>query len=354
MQRIKLHPWVETHKPALIILTALFLIVFIIHFFGWWEALGLIFLKFGLGANVAGAKTFTHAIIKVGGKKALAFATTGMLAKRHIIDIFSKFFTEHSVNRYKKNLLNVLKKKIDELLHSPPLQRLRALGASLLSVPIVYFFWTKVLGTAIQKFVYALVVPLFTMLWNFLSAGFNFLSFIFKVLMLNILLDALSHYTWGKKILYLVDKIVELIGKLFALFNLLLVYIGLNPKRWLIRLSQKFNRYLESILDSGLSPIEKVQNRRDRYINIVEIISVKRFLYMQKKSEKKVSFWRQTRKLYEQKVLKQKGFKEIRELRVQQRRVREEKTIAYRRKINFRKKRERIALQYKIFNKITI
>ncbi|MEA3523309.1 MAG: hypothetical protein U9R50_10055 [Campylobacterota bacterium] len=333
------------NRPALVILTSIFLIVMIIHLFGWWEALGLIFLKFGLGANIAGAKTFAHAIIKVGGKKALALATTGMLAKRHIIDIFSKFFTEHSVNRYKKNLINVIKKKLDELLHSPPLQRIRAFGATLLSIPIVYFFWTKVLGTAIQKFVYALVVPLFSMLWNLLSAGFNILSFIFKVLMLNVFFDALSHYSWGKQILSLIDAFLALIGKVFSLFNTLLESIGLHPKRWLIRLSQKFNRYLESILDSGLSHIEKVQNRRDRYINTIETISVQRFSYMQKKSEKKLSFWRQTRNLYQKKILKKKGFREIRALRQEQKSIREEKTVSYMRKINFQKKRERISLQ---------
>jgi len=333
------------NRPALIILTSIFLIVMIIHFFGWWEALGLMFLKFGLGANIAGAKTFAHAIIKVGGKKAFAIATTGMLAKRHLIDIFSKFFTEHSVNRYKKNLLNVIKKKLDEILHSPPMQRIRAFGATLLSIPLVYFFWTKVLGTAIQKFVYALIVPLFSMLWSFLSAGLNILSFVFKVLMLNVLFDALSHYSWGKKILSIVDTFIALIAKIFSLFNMLLESMGLHPKRWLIRHSQKFNLWLESILDSGLSHIEKVQNRRDRYINGIETISVKRFLYAQKKSEKKLSFWKQTKKLYQHRVLKKRGFREIRAQRAAKRQYRVEKTTTYIRKRNFLKKRERIALQ---------
>jgi len=345
MQIPKLHPWIQAHKPALIILSTIFLIIMIIHFFGWWEALGFIFLKFGLGANIAGAKTFAHAIIKVGGKKALATATVGMLAKRHIIDIFSKFFTEHSVNHYKKNLLNVIKKKLDEILHSPPMQRIRAFGATLLSIPLVYFFWTKVLGTAIQKFVYALIVPLFSMLWSFLSAGLNILSFIFKVLMLNVFFDALSHYSWGKKILYVIDAFIALIGKIFTLSNRLLEYIGLNPKRWLIQHSQRFNLYLESILDSGLSHIDKVQNRRDRYINAIETISVKRFLYLQKKSNTKHSFWKQTKKIYQQKVLKQKQFREIRVQRAEERNYRIEKTSSYIQKRNFLKKRERIALQ---------
>ncbi len=345
MKNTKTHSWIQTHKPALIILTSIVLTAAVIHFFGWWEALGLIFLKFGLGANIAGAKTFAHAIIKLGGKKALAFATTGMLAKRHIIDIFSKFFTEHSVNRYKKNLLHVVKKKLDEVLHSPPMQRIRAFGATLLSLPFVYFFWTKVLATAIQKFVYALVVPLFSMLWRVLNTGFNILSFVFEVLMLNLFLDALSHYPWGKKILYFINLFISLIGKIFTLFGKFLELIGLHPKRWLIRHSQRFNHYLETILDSGLAHMQKVQNRRDRYVNIVESISVKRFLYAQKRSKKELSFWKQSKELYRKKVLKKRHFREVRAQRAQERNARREKSISSVQKRNFLKRRERIALR---------
>jgi hypothetical protein len=315
MKNLKLHPWIDAHKPALIILTALTLIILTIHFFGWWEALGLLYLKFGLGANIVGAKTFTHAIVKVGGKKAIAAATATMLTKRHIIDLFSKFFTKHSVNRYKKNLLAVFSKKFHELYNSPPIQRVRAFGSMLLSIPVIYFFWTKVLGTAIQKFVYALIFPLLSMIWRFISTGFNIISFIIKVLMLNIVLDALNHYSWGRKFLYLIDKLVSFIEAIFNFLNTLLKLIGFNPKQWLIKKSQHFNRWLEDILDKGLSHIVKMQNRRDRYINIVEQISIQRFEYAQKKRLKQSSFIQQTKKLFIKKVLKRKTWQEIREKR---------------------------------------
>jgi len=262
----------------------LWIIILIIHFLGWWEAIGILFLKFGLGAKVAGAKTFAHAITKAGGQQAIATATAGMLAKRHIIDLFSKFFSEHSVKKYKNNLINVFKMKLKEIQKSSLMQRLKALGSMLLSVPLLYFFWTKVLTTAIQKIVYALVLPLFSILWNFITAGLNIVSFILKILMLNILLETLAQYRLGKKFLNFIDAIVSLIFKLFNLLNRLLELIGLNPKSWLIKVSIKFNAWLEKILDKGLSYITKVQNKRDRYINIVEAISEKRYTYTQKDS----------------------------------------------------------------------
>ncbi len=191
----------------------------IIHFFGWWEALGILFLKFGLGAKVAGAKTFAHAITKAGGQQAIATATAGMLAKRHIIDLFSKFFSEHSVKKYKNNLMNVFKMKLKEIQKSSFIQRLKAFGSMLLSVPLLYFFWTKVLTTAIQKIVYALVLPIFSILWNFLSAGLNIITFVLKILMLNILLETIAQYHWGKKFLRFIDSIVSLIIKFFKLLS---------------------------------------------------------------------------------------------------------------------------------------
>jgi len=300
------------HRSALVILVSTGLILLLIYYLGWWETLGILFLKFGLGAKVAGAKSFTHAIIKAGGKKAIAVATAGMLTKRHIIDLISKFFAEHSVKRYKRNLILVLSRKYDEILHSTLVKKIKAFGSMLLSVPILYFFWTKVLGTAIQKFVYALLLPLITLIWNLVLTSFNFLGFLFEILMLNILLEALKNYNWGKKIITLIDRTIHLIGKLLNLLNTLLGYIGLNPKAWLVKLSIRFNKWLESILDRGLSRITRVQRRRDRYINAVEALSEKRALYAQAKQEKKISYWNTTRKLFLKKVLHKRDWRETR------------------------------------------
>ena len=309
---ISLRAWTFRHRSALVILVSLTLIALLIHFFGWWETLGILFLKFGLGAKVAGAKTFTQAMIKAGGKKAIAVATAGMLTKRHIIDLISKFFAEHSIKRYKRNLTLVLKKKFDEIKHSTPVKKLRAFGSMLLSVPMIYFFWTKVLGTAIQKFVYALVLPMATLLWNLVLTGINFLGFIFQILMLNIFLDTLASYSWGKKIIALIDDIVRLIGSMLSLLNTLFGYIGLNPKAWLVKLSNRFNRWLELILDKGLSPVARIQNRRYRHTNATEALRTKRYIYAQSKRNKQISYWKYSRDLFEKKVLKKREWREKR------------------------------------------
>lgn len=309
---ISFRAWVFRNRSALVILTSLTLITLFIHFFGWWETLGILFLKFGLGAKVAGAKTFTHAVIKAGGKKAIAIATAGMLTKRHIIDLISKFFAEHSIKRYKRNLTLVTKKKFEEIKHSTPVKKLRAFGSMLLSIPMIYLFWTKVLGTAIQKFVYALVLPAVTLLWNLILTGINFLGFIFQILMLNIFLETLANYSWGKKIIALIDDIVRLAGGILSLMNTLFGYIGLDPKAWLITLSNHFNRWLESILDKGLSPTAKIQNRRNRHINATKALSVKRYLYAQSKRSKQISYWIYSKNLFEKKVLKKRDWREKR------------------------------------------
>lgn len=312
---ISFRAWSFRYRSALVILISLTLIALLIHFFGWWETLGILFLKFGLGVKVAGAKTFTQAMIKAGGKKAIAVATAGMLTKRHIIDLISKFFAEHSIKRYKRNLTLVMKKKFDEIKHSTPVKKLRAFGSMLLSVPMIYFFWTKVLGTAIQKFVYALILPMATLLWNLILTGINFLGFIFQILMLNIFLDTLASYSWGKKIIALIDDIVRLIGSMLSLLNTLFGYIGLNPKAWIVKLSNHFNRWLESILDKGLNPVAKIQNRRHRHINVTEALAEKRYLYAQSKRDKQVSYWKYSKNLFEKKVLKKRDWREVRSQR---------------------------------------
>lgn len=342
--------WIHKHIVGLLLLLSLLTIAFFIHLFGWWETLGILFLKFGLGAKVAGAKTFTHAIIKAGGKKAIAIATAGMLAKRHIIDIASRFFTEYSISRYKKNMALVLKQKIDEIRQSTLAKKLKAFGSMLLSIPMVYFFWTKVLGTAIQKFVYALMLPIFTLIWNFLLTSFNFLNFIFQVLMLNILLNTISRYKIGQKIIALIDNMVLVIGKIFNLFNSILKLIGVNPKAQLIRLSNRFNRWLESILDKGLSPIRKLENKRARYINAVEKISERRYLSAQTKRVKKISQWSSIKKLYRQKVLKKKEWREQRKKRTKRWQIEKRNTqFAIRQMVQAkRKKRSALCLPYHI------
>jgi len=346
--------WIHKHLTSILMLLSLVSIIFLVYFFGWWETIGILFLKFGLGAKVAGAKTFTHAIIKAGGKKAIVLATAGMLTKRHIIDIISKFFTEHSVDRYKKNLIIVLKLKIMEIKESSIAKKIKAIGSTLLSIPVVYFFWTKVLGTAIQKFIYALMIPLISAIWSVLMVSFNFLSFLFQVFMLNIFIETLAKYRVGKIFIKLIDKAVELTAKVLNIFNSLLSIVGLNPKIWLIKLSNKFNRWLESIIDKGLNATSKLYNRRKRYVNAVESVSEKRYIFKQRKKDKKSSHWIQIKKMYKKIVLREKLWRDSREKRVKRwegKNISNSRNIREKVKLK-RAKGEALTLPYHISQKI--
>jgi len=345
--QIKASLWAKAHRYALVIFTSFWLVILIIHFFGWWEALGILFLKFGLGIKVAGAKTLARAITKAGGKKAIAVATAGMLAKRHFIDVASKFFIEHSVEKYKNNLIKVFRIKWEEFKGTSLVKKIQAFGIMLLSIPGVYFFWTKVISVAVQKFVYALIVPLFTLVWSLVSGIFNFLGFVLEILALNVLLEAIQNYEWGKKVVKAIDSFIYFIGDIFSYINkglkwfLALSGIDFNPKSYLIKKSIDFNRWLEKILDKGLNKVTKVKNQRDRYVNIVEKISEKRYLYSQKRMDKKLSFWITFKKSYKKKVLKEKTWREKRQERLEKQKQRILKKIQERRKQKIKQRKDK-------------
>jgi hypothetical protein len=354
--------WVKAHRSALIILTVIWVTILLIHFFGWWEALGILFIKFGLGLQVAGAKTFARAVAKVGGKKVLATATASMLAKRHLIDVTTKFFTEHSISKFSDNAKRVFKLKWEEFKSTSFVKKLQAFGLLLLSIPGVYFFWTKFISVTIQKLVYALIVPIFTLIWNLISGMFNILGFILEVLALNVLLEAIQNYEWGKKLVSWIDKLISFLADLFKYINLAIKKIfgifgiEFEPKKYLITKSLQFNAWLVRILDKGLNKISKIKNKRDRYVNAFEKISEKRALRKQIKKDKKLSFLKTVKKSYRErfsknltaleKIEKRKLKKEERK-QIQKQRI--EKTIAGRRKkaIEKRKiKRESLILPY--------
>jgi hypothetical protein len=329
--------WSKRNKSVVIILTTLLLILTLIHYFDWWEVIGILFLKFGLGAKVTGAKTFARAVAKAGGTKAIAISTVSMLTKRHIIDISSKFFAEHSIEKYKKNLVGVFKIKLEEFKKSSIMKKIQAGIVLLFSIPGVYLFYTKVISVAIQKFVYALIVPLFTLVWTLIKGSFNFIGLIFEIIALNIFLEAISKYEWGKTFLKWIDKLVYLIGDLFNLLSKFLKWIlsifgiDFNPKSYLISKSLQLNRWLENIIDKGISRILKIERKRDRYINGVESISEKRKLFSQKKLDRKISFWKTFKYNFKKRVFKHKDWKELRDERCLKRKERIEKTLSYRR-----------------------
>ncbi|MCK5678737.1 MAG: hypothetical protein KAH72_09720, partial [Flavobacteriaceae bacterium] len=64
--------WSRKNKAFLVVIITLILITIGMSYLDWWEMFGILLLKFGLGAKVAGAKTFAKAVAKAGGKKAIA------------------------------------------------------------------------------------------------------------------------------------------------------------------------------------------------------------------------------------------------------------------------------------------
>lgn len=336
--------WSRKNKAFLVVIITLILITIGMSYLDWWEMFGILLLKFGLGAKVAGAKTFAKAVAKAGGKKAIAGATAGMLLKRHLIDVASKFFAEYSVARYKKNLAAYFGLLWSDIKKLTIMQKFKRFGLSILAIPGMYYFWSKFVGTAVQKFVYWIFVPIVTLIWNIMVSSLTFLTntlvFILEILFLSSLLDALDKFTWGKKFLGWIDKGIGYIGKLLNWINFLLIKIGIDPKAWLIRLSNKFNKWLENKIDKGLSKIMRIQSRRNRYINGIEKISEKRFIYAQKKCDNKVSFWKNTKKIFSKRFFKKIDWRENRKEKKIKIEKRREKTLHEKRKQKIKSKRE--------------
>ena len=307
--------FIKKHLTLIMVVLVTTGLVLLFHYLNWWEAIGLIILKFGLGVKVQGAKTFAVAVAKAGGKKALLLTTTGVLLKRHIIDMASKFFAEHSVSRYKDNVIQVLKIKALDLKNSTLGRKIKYMFGVLGSIPLLYGFWTKVLGTAIQKFLYAVALPLFAVLWELLLTGFNFLtgliSFIFQVTLLNYFVRWLESYKLGRLMIKFMFETVKFLANILDVINDLFVKIGLDPKHRLIMWSIKFNRKLEKIILKGENSRSKIQKRREIHRTTREILMLERAAFKEKKV-KKPSFTKRTKELFRKKVLKQKTWKEKR------------------------------------------
>ena len=299
----------------LVLFAIIFIIIITIHIFDYWTILGLLALNIGLGVKTKGAVTVAGAIFKAGGKKAIAVSAGGMLFKRHIIDLFGKFFAEHSVVRYKKNSLSIVKMKLGEILNSSLIQRVKAIGTTLLSIPIVYLVWSKLITTAFQKVAYAIVYPIFAILWTFISTSFgaitNFIGFLFQVIVLNWVITKLERYTWGKKIIKSIDFIISFLGDAMNYINKAFILIGFDPKHKMIVWSIRLNRYLESILDKGNNQHKILLIRRERHITAREALISQRISYKDRRV-KKENLWKKTKEIYRIKVKKKLTWQEKR------------------------------------------
>lgn len=312
--------FISTIRNNLVLILSLGLVattIGVFHYLGWWEVIGLVILNFGLGIKVKGATTLAATIAKSGGKKALFMTTGGVLLKRHIIDLSSKFFAEHSVSRYKSNIMKLIKMKINDIKNSTPMQKAKAIGSTLMSIPILYFFWSKVLGTAIQKFIYALVLPLFSALLNVIMTGFSFLAglfvFILQLTFLNILIDKMEKSVWGKAILNAVMKIFSFLGDILDYMNKGFIWLGFDPKHYLILKSIHLNRWLEDKVNRGVNGHKRIEFRREFHMNCRDKLLMRREL---KKAPAKIKMKKKVKELYRLKVKKKLTWKEKRQKRI--------------------------------------
>lgn len=304
-------------KEKIIAITVISFIVGVLglfHYLAWWEAIGLLILKFGLGVKVGGAKTFAIAVAKSGGKKALLLTTTGVLLKRHIIDVTTKFFAEHSISRYKSNIFWVLKIWAKDLKNSPPMRKVKYVLGTLGSVPFVYALWAKVASAGVQKIIYAVAV----FIWGIISTSFNYLSgiisFILQVTFLNYFLKWLEGFKIGKLIIKFMFETIKILGQALDLLNDSLKWVGFDPKHYLIVYSIKFNRYLEKIIMRESNAYETIQRQRKTHCTSRELLLLKRAVHKEGK-KKNISFAKKTKDLFNKKVLKQTTWQERREQR---------------------------------------
>ena len=310
--------FITEHRTSIIVLSVIGIIIATIHYSVGWTVLGLLALKFGLGVKVGTAKTFAAGVIKAGGKKALLVTTGGMLLKRHMIDLSTKFFTDHSVTKYKKNIISVFKMKFENIKKSSRMQRAKAIGVTLLGGPVLYIFWTNALGAVVQKVFYKALYPIFLFVWTFIvnSLGFvgNIIGFLFQLIIINFVIDNLEKYKWGKALLKGVTNIIRFFGDLFTYVNKLFIFLGFDVRMLMIRFSIKFNNWLENILDKGLNSHKRLRMRRERHVTAFEEIKHKRKARKALRV-KKVSMWKKTKTLWHKKVLKKTTWREQREKR---------------------------------------
>ena len=297
------------------IILAVLLTGVVLHYLQWWEILGLFALKFILGIKVKGAKTLGAAIIKAGGKKAVLFTATSVMIKRHVIDLISKFFVEHSVGRYSISLKKIFQSKYEDIKGSKLSKKIQSGFFFLASLPILSYMWTNVLSSVMQKVFYKLFYPVILFVWTLISSSFgfisSFISFLFQLIIISVVRDNLEKSYIGRKVLKAADAVVYLFGNILNMMNKLFNMIGLDPKHFLISSSLKMNRWLEAVLDKGKNAREKVLIKRERRINKYEAIAIKRAEF-KKKREKTVPFKKKMTDLVNKKILNKKDWREKR------------------------------------------
>jgi len=186
----------------------------------------------------------------------------------------------------------------------------------IVQLPILYFVWYKVLGTAIQKLIYGLLYPLFAIFIEYIATGFNFMvglvGFIFQLTLLNYLIDWMEKRPFGKAIIKGITSFIKAFGNIFDFINSGFKIVGVDPKHALIIYSIKLNRWLERIINKHSNARDRLCSRRLIHLTSREMIISKRNA---RKQDKKEGLHKKAKRLFDEKVLKKKTWKQRREIR---------------------------------------
>ncbi|MEA3386999.1 MAG: hypothetical protein U9Q66_01000, partial [Patescibacteria group bacterium] len=276
-----------------------------------WNFLGLTFLQSGLGIAIhdlnvsatttavvtgtgvaakaivvksAAKKSFLSLVKTIGYKKFFG-SMLWVIVKRYGIDEAMKYFQKHSFEKFSDNLIAVAKIKMEDVKSSSPAKKIEGAFYTVGGAAFLYSIkgtWIGGLITAIiQKTFYGIltvILSFFTFIWVFIVTSFWFLLQFFLIIKILNYIEQFkpvkaiySGFTW---LFRLILKVIDFI------FNT-------KIQGFIVRWSMVLDKKLAAILDRELSQFERIQTRRDRYINIVERIAKKRHeLYLKRIAKK--------------------------------------------------------------------
>lgn len=368
--------FLKLKRKGIAIILALLTVFWIFHYFGWWGVIGILFIKFGLGFNVVGVKTFGAAIVKIGGYKMFMFGLVTMIGKRYLIDKWTKFFNENSLPRYKDSLIQVMNIYINKIKKTKVITWISGIVGTFVALLGLNLFFQKIIAVVVQKFTY-FVLPIITwflsLFLTFLNNVFSyFTSFIILVLeglALNGIIKYIEKWSWGRKISSFIDWTIKKLIDFFMWINNLLrkikidtkswflylarntklsrrifIWLALNvrikvhvtPRVWLVILSNKFNKMLVIVIDKGIGAAEKIERQRYRYVNSVEKISLKREKRYKLRKNPPDSYIKKLRKYVRRKTNK-RIFRERIELISERRDIKKAKYVGRTKKIKNKK-----------------
>ncbi|GGD36147.1 hypothetical protein GCM10012288_07680 [Malaciobacter pacificus] len=213
--------------------------------------------------SVVAKKTFLTIVKKIGYKK-FFISIIWVIIKRFFIEQVTNYFKKHSFERFKKNFLEVLKLKANEIKNTTFMKKIAAVLYFFLGGSFFYYILTTYIGKIIigllQKVFYVLIL----FIGKFLTLVFGLSIFIFSSVIQIFFVIKIINYIerfWIVKAFY--SSVLYLFRKILNIFDFVFgTKIHLN----LIKLSRRVDEYFASILDKNFSAYEIIQRRRDRYI----------------------------------------------------------------------------------------